>query len=91
MGRRAERHDMSTKPAIQFTCPVCSASHDRGCIDGVSLFRCLACGYQGHGHHPDPEIDREVEAERLAGNALNRAAGVGEVPPGVDARKGTTP
>jgi rubredoxin len=33
--------------AIHFTCPQCARSHSRGYLDGVSLFRCLNCGYVG--------------------------------------------
>lgn len=65
---------------IVFECPACTTTHRRGYVDGVSLFRCLRCGYQGHGWHPDPEIDRGVHQDYLEGNAANRAAGVPEVP-----------
>jgi len=54
---------------IRFTCPRCERSHARGYLDGVSLFRCLGCGYVGHGHHPDEEIDREVQREIDASKA----------------------
>ena len=37
------------QPPIHFQCPTCGAEHRRGFVDGVSLFRCLRCGYQGHG------------------------------------------
>lgn len=76
------------KTAIQFECPTCGASHDRGFVDGVSLFRCLRCGYQGHGFHPDPETDRAVYAEHCAANAMNRSLGLPEVPLGVDPLNG---
>ncbi len=72
------------KDVIRFQCPCCGARHDRGFVDGVSLFRCFGCGYQGHGFHPDPGVDKSVYADHLAANALNRAAGVPEVPLGVD-------
>ena len=45
---------------IHFRCPDCGAGHDRGYVDGFSLFRCLGCGYSGHGLHPNPKIDAEV-------------------------------
>jgi hypothetical protein len=32
----------------RWECP-CGASHDRGCVDGVSAHRCLKCGYVGEG------------------------------------------
>lgn len=69
---------------IRFKCPVCDAEHDRGFVDGVSVFRCLGCGYTGHGFHPDPSIDRECLAEHVANNALHRKLGIPEVPLGVD-------
>lgn len=72
------------KNAIQFQCPVCAARHDRGFVDGVCTFRCFGCGYLGHGFHPDPSIDKAVYADHLAANALNRQAGVPEVPLGID-------
>jgi len=28
----------------KFVCPLCLGSHDRGPIDGVSMYRCLRCG-----------------------------------------------
>lgn len=67
-----------------FKCTTCGAEHRRGFLDGVSLFRCLRCGYQGHGFHPDAETDREVYAEHAANNELNRSLGIPEVPLGVD-------
>ncbi len=73
-----------SEPRIQFECPVCHARHDRGFLDGVSLFRCLGCGYQGHGFHPDPEIDRAVFVDHEAGNAISRSLGLPETPLGVD-------
>jgi len=75
-----------TSPAnpIQFECPSCGAHHGRGFVDGVSLFRCLRCGYQGHGFHADPEIDRAVYADHCAANELNRSLGIPEAPLGVD-------
>jgi rubredoxin len=65
--------------AIQFECPQCAARHSRGYLDGVSLFRCLHCGYMGHGFHPDPQIDNEVLQEWLNGNAFNRTHGIPEM------------
>lgn len=70
--------------SIKFHCPTCAAAHDRGFVNGVSVFRCLRCGYQGHGFHSDPAIDREVYAQHVASNATNRALGLDEVPFGVD-------
>ncbi len=69
---------------IRFKCPTCGAEHTRGFVDGVDTFRCLACGYQGHGFHPDRAIDRAVFLDHQLGNALNRSLGVPEVPLGVD-------
>lgn len=31
----------------KFVCPKCGATHHRGFLDGVQLYRCLKCGYQG--------------------------------------------
>jgi hypothetical protein len=42
---------MAISQPIRFTCPTCSATHGRGFLDGVSVFRCLRCGYLGHGFH----------------------------------------
>ena len=61
---------------IHFQCPTCSATHDRGYLDGVSLFRCLHCGYVGYGHHPDIAIDAEVHADIQAANAANTSLGL---------------
>jgi len=69
---------------IQFKCPSCSAEHDRGFIDGISTFRCLGCGYRGHGFHTDPAIDNGLFAEHEANNALHRQLGIPEVPLGID-------
>lgn len=69
---------------IKFKCPSCSAEHNRGFVDGVDTFRCLACGYQGHGFHTERSIDRDCLAEHQANNRLNRQLGVPEVPLGVD-------
>lgn len=69
---------------IHFKCPTCNAEHRRGFLDGVALFRCFGCGYQGQGFHPDPEIDREVYADHCTANAYNRSAGLPEAPLGVD-------
>jgi Zn ribbon nucleic-acid-binding protein len=54
---------MSVLLAIRFVCPTCKAEHTRGYFNGVDVFRCLRCGYTGFGHHPDPEIDREIQAD----------------------------
>lgn len=69
---------------IVFVCPCCEASHARGFVDGVSLFRCLHCGYVGHGFHPDPEIDRQVFEDHRDGNAMNARLGLPMTPLGVD-------
>jgi len=69
---------------IHFVCPRCSAEHRRGFLDGVCLFRCFGCGYQGHGFHPDSEIDREVYAEHLTANESLRSLGLPEIPLGLD-------
>lgn len=73
-----------TVPRIHFVCPTCKAEHFRGFLDGVCLFRCLRCGYQGHGFHPDREIDHELYAQHVEGNESLRALGLPEVPLGVD-------
>ena len=70
--------------SICFICPSCDATHDRGFIDGVCIFRCLKCGYQGHGFSADPEIDAEVFEEHQQANAINRSLGLSEVPLGDD-------
>jgi len=67
-----------------FVCPSCEATHTRGFIDGISLFRCLNCGYSGHGFNNDPAIDKELYAQHQEANALNRAHGIPEVPLGDD-------
>lgn len=60
-----------------FTCPKCSAQHTRGPMLGtINTYRCLSCGYTGHGHHPDAGIDAEVEGERLDNEAWNMAHGM---------------
>ena len=69
---------------IMFKCPTCDAEHTRGFLDGVSLFRCLKCGYQGHGFHSDPKIDRQVFADHEAANTISRSLGIAETPLGVD-------
>lgn len=71
---------------IHFICPTpgCGAEHWRGFLDGVSVFRCLRCGYQGHGFHHDHDIDREVFAQHQEANAYNRLVGVPEVTLGDD-------
>lgn len=68
---------------IRFECPTCGAHHARGFVDGASLFRCLRCGYLGHGFD-DPALDADVFAEHQAANRVNRSLGLPEVPLGVD-------
>lgn len=63
-------------PPIHFECPECGASHDRGFANGVDTFRCLRCGYSGHGWHADHDIDREIHLQFLEGNRLDVAAGL---------------
>lgn len=79
---------MSLLPAIRFRCPTCEAEHDRGFVDGVDTFRCLNCGYNGHGFSSDTDTDRQMLAEHEATNAVNRALGVPEVPLGIDPLNG---
>lgn len=69
---------------IHFQCPSCNAQHWRGMLDGVSLFRCFGCLYQGHGFHADLEIDREVYRDHCESNLHLRSLGLPEVPMGVD-------
>jgi len=69
---------------IKFKCPTCHAEHARGFLDGVSLFRCLRCGYQGHGFNSDPEVDRLVFLDHQEANAISRSLGIPETPLGVD-------
>lgn len=65
----------------RFTCPGCGASHDRGYVNGVDpIYRCLHCGYSGHGFHPDQKIDREIGREIRANQAVDRELGLGEGP-----------
>lgn len=59
-----ELGDCEQHNCIHFTCPQCAARHDRGYAGyTVGAFRCLRCGYSGHGLHQDADIDREVFAE----------------------------
>lgn len=76
--------DPVVRDRIKFECPTCSATHERGFVNGVDTFRCLRCGYRGFGHHPDADIDAEVQAEHLSANVFNRAHGIATVPQGVD-------
>jgi hypothetical protein len=69
---------------IRFECPGCGARHTRGFVNGVNVFRCLRCGYAGHGFSTDFESDRLAYAEHCENNALHRALGIPEVPLGVD-------
>jgi Zn ribbon nucleic-acid-binding protein len=74
--------------SIQFVCPTCEARHDRGFVNGVNVFRCLRCGYTGHGFHSDGDIDWLLYKEHQAANAFNRTHGIPEVPLGVDPLNG---
>lgn len=74
-----------------FICPQCFASHRRGFVDGVCVFRCLRCGYQGHGFHADLEIDREVYSDFLEANKHLRSVGLPEIPLGRDPLSGEAP
>lgn len=67
---------MSTKERIKFTCPRCVRSHSRGYIDGVSIFRCLNCGYVGHGFHADEETDAGIAEDIRAGQRYNVSVGL---------------
>lgn len=66
---------MSREP-IHFKCPKCDAEHDRGFLDGREIFRCLRCGYQGYGFHPDPEIDRGVFLDSKTAHELELKLGL---------------
>lgn len=66
---------------ICFICPCCAAEHTRGYLDGVRLFRCLRCGYQGYGFHPDPEIDKSLSDEMETDNEFARKHGLPEEHP----------
>jgi len=62
--------------AVHFLCPCCGARHDRGYVDGVAVFRCLSCGYTGHGFHPDHETDLAIAAEIRDNQRWNEAHGL---------------
>lgn len=63
--------------AIHFTCPRCDARHSRGYLGGVTmLFRCLGCGYVGHGLHPDEAIDQAAYDELVESVALDARLGL---------------
>jgi hypothetical protein len=66
---------------IYFVCPCCAAEHTRGYLDGLSLFRCLRCGYVGHGFHPDADVDRSVFLDHEAANRFARDHGLPEERP----------
>ena len=66
-----ERHD-----CIHFTCPSCGAEHDRGYVDGVDTFRCLGCGYRGHGFNPDSDTDRGIGQDIREAQAWDMAHGL---------------
>lgn len=57
---------------VHFTCPRCQAQHDRGYFNGVDVYRCLGCGYVGHGFHPDPAIDAGIGSEIVESQQLKR-------------------
>jgi Zn ribbon nucleic-acid-binding protein len=61
---------------IHFNCPACGRSHDRGYLNGVDVFRCLGCGYVGHGFHPDEAIDAEIAKDIREAQAVNVALGL---------------
>lgn len=61
---------------IHFTCPRCGAHHDRGYVNGVDAFRCLRCGYVGHGLHPDPDIDAAVWRDQQLARRWEQAHGI---------------
>jgi len=65
--------------AVHFVCPQCKSKHNRGYVDGVDTFRCLRCGYAGHGFHTDAETDRLVGVEIRQNQAANVSLGL---PPG---------
>ena len=73
---------------ILFCCPSCNAKHSRGFLDYVCLFRCLRCGYQGHGFHPEQEIDKELFEDHKKANTFNRINGLPEAPLGIDKLNG---
>lgn len=63
--------------AIHFTCPRCDARHARGYFGGVpGLFRCMGCGYSGHGLHPDEQVDQELFVEIAESVALDARLGL---------------
>lgn len=72
---------MQIADAIRFDCPSCGAHHERGYHMGtVGVFRCLGCGYVGHGHHPEPEIDAAIDDEIQQNRAWDRAHRLPEGP-----------
>jgi hypothetical protein len=77
-----------TRHPIRFECPACGAHHERGFVDGHSVFRCLRCGYLGRGFSEDRELDDAVFAEHEEANRVNRSLGLPEVPLGVDPLRG---
>jgi len=65
-------------PLQRFVCPVCQRSHGRGQFGIASgSYRCLHCGYVGHGYHPDPQIDSDLwfAALELEQDSLQRGLG----------------
>lgn len=60
----------------EFQCPVCERKHNRGFFGSPDNYRCLNCGYVGHGIHPDPEIDAAIGVEIRANQAWNVAHGL---------------
>lgn len=73
---------MSTeKPSVKFICPCCASEHERGYLDGVATFRCLRCGYTGHGFHADTAVDRGLFEEHEAANTWAQERGLTEERP----------
>jgi rubredoxin len=62
--------------ADHFTCPRCGAQHSRGALNGVDVYRCLRCGYVGHGYHADYEIDLDIARDAAEAEAFDVAAGL---------------
>lgn len=69
---------MPLSETIEFRCPNCAATHRRGYLNGTDVFRCLACGYTGHGFHPDEQIDAEIGRDIREAQRVNRSLGLPE-------------